>query len=233
MTHIKHFEKNTKGRDFFTTDIHGHFDLLHEAMRDVVFDTSKDRLFCGGDWCDRGPNSDWVLDYINEPWVHSVQANHEAMVINYIECLAEIGDENHPAMRQPFEMLFCNGGKWFFDQSVTKQMQIYESFKALPLGVEVETDQGLVGIVHAEVPGGDWKYFKEMAKAELAWNGEAVAQWARTKYDRKDTKEVKNIDIVLVGHTPTESGEIEQLGNVKYCDLGSFFRDKICFLQIQ
>lgn len=97
MSHIKYFDRNTKGRDFFTTDIHGCYDLLHEKLREVAFDANKDRLFSGGDWCDRGPDSKHVLDYLNEPWIHSVRANHEEMLIEAYES---------PDSRQAFEMLY-------------------------------------------------------------------------------------------------------------------------------
>ena len=109
---------------------------------------------------------------------------------------------------------------------------IYETFKSLPLAIELLTPTEKVGIVHAEVPYGDWDKFKKMTKPELEYNGYAVAQWARTKYDKQNQDFVKNIDRVLTGHTPTNSGDVEILGNVWYCDLGSFFRNKISFIQI-
>lgn len=228
--HIKHYPKNTKGRDFFTTDIHGHFDLLHEQMKLHAFDTSKDRLFVGGDNCDRGPNSNWILDYIYEPWFISVRGNHEEMVLAYIEALAS-GLERDA--RQPFEMLYFNGGQWFFDITEKKQLEIYQAFKELPLAIELESRSGAkVGIVHAEVPYNDWEVFKKATGAELVWNAQAVAQWARSKYDKQNQDNVKNIDIVYVGHTPTESGNIESLGNVRYSDVGSFFRNKLSFQEI-
>lgn len=228
--HIKFYSKNEKGRDFFVTDIHGYFDLLHEKLKEVAFDTSKDRLFVGGDICDRGPNSDWVLDYVNEPWFISVAGNHESLLISYVEALAT-GDDRE--IRNPYQMFYCNGGQWFFDLSENQQMKIYKSFKSLPIAIELESRSSRkIGIVHAEVPGNDWNYFKEMTNTELKWNGEAIAQWARTKYDKKNTAYVKNIDTVLVGHTPTDSGDVEFLGNVVYCDAGSFFRNKLNILEI-
>lgn len=224
MNHIKKFPKNTKGRDFFVTDIHGCFDLLVEAMREVSFSPANgDRLFSSGDWCDRGPQSNQVLDWLQEPWVYSTRANHEQMVISVIE----------DCDQQALNMLFHNGGQWYFLQPAEKQQQIYQMFKSLPLAIELESRSGKkVGIVHAEVPCGDWKWFSEMTDAELRWNGEAVVQWARTKYDKQDKGIVKNIDEVYVGHTPTNTGKVEQLGNVFYCDAGSFFRDKINFVEI-
>lgn len=229
--HIKHYGKNLRGRDFYTTDIHGNFDLLHEQLKLNAFDTSKDRLFVGGDNCDRGPTSSWILDYINEPWYISIRGNHEEMIIAFIEALSS-GDEREA--RQPFQMLFCNGGQWFFDITESQQMRVYEAFKALPIAIQLESRSGKnIGFVHAEVPYGDWKYFKEMTNAELKWNGEAFAQWARTKYHTQNKDFVKNIDFVYVGHTPTETGELETLGNVYYSDLGSFFRNKLCFVEIE
>lgn len=223
MNHIKKFPKNTKGRDFFTTDIHGCFDLLHEQMRNCAFDTTKDRLFVGGDNCDRGPDSCYVLEYLSEPWYHSVRGNHEEMVI----AVNEIVDQ------QSINMLFHNGGQWYFLEQYEKQRVIYEAFKALPLAIELESRSGKkIGIIHAEVPYKDWKSFSEITTPELEWSGQAVAQWARTKYAKQDVSIIKNIDEVYVGHTPTNTGEVEQLGNVFYSDAGSFFRDKINFLEL-
>lgn len=220
---IKTFKENMIGRDFFTTDLHGCYDLLHEQLRLNAFDSTKDRLFVGGDWCDRGPDSQYVLDYIYEPWIHSIQANHEKMLIDAYEQ----GENSNAA-----GMLAINGGMWFYELSKEKQTAIYEAFKSLPLAIEIETSKGLIGIIHAEVPYGDWEKFRNISDIELEYNGEAVAQWSRTKYDKQDKSSVKGLYKCFVGHTPTKSGEIEQLGNVFYSDLGSFFRDKISFVEL-
>lgn len=221
---IKRFKENKVGRDFFTTDLHGCYDLLHEQMKLHAFDTSKDRLFLGGDWCDRGPDSQHVLDYIYEPWIHSIQANHEAMLIHAYQNKLT----GHAA-----RMLYSNGGDWYWNCDEDKQKAIYEAFKSLPLAIEIETSNGLIGIVHAEVPYGDWEAFRSISDIELEMNGEAVAQWARTKYDKQDTSNVKGLYKCFVGHTPTNSGKIEQLGNVYYSDLGAFFRNKISFVELK
>lgn len=220
---IKRFEENKIGRDFFTTDIHGTFDLLHEQMRLNAFDTSKDRLFVGGDLCDRGLYSDTVLDYIYEPWLHTIRANHEEMLIQAYE-------DN--LLGQSARMLYSNGGEWYWDCEPDKQKAIYEAFKSLPLAIEIESPKGLIGIVHAEVPYNDWEKFRGVTKDELEWNVQATAQWSRTKYDFQDEESIKGLYKCFVGHTPTKSGEVEQLGNVFYSDLGSFFRHKICFIEI-
>lgn len=221
---IQRFKESKIGRSFYTTDIHGCYDLLHEQMRLHAFDTSKDVLFVGGDLADRGPYSDTVLDYIYEPWFHSIRSNHEEMLITAYE---------NKLLGQAARMLYSNGGEWYWDCSPEKQKAIYEAFKALPLAIEIESPNGLIGLIHAQVPMDDWEKFRNMTQEELEWNGYATAQWARTKYDKQDTTEVKGLYKCLVGHTPVNSGEVEQLGNTYYCDLGSFFRDKLCFMEIK
>lgn len=224
MNHIKVLDfTKPKGRVFFTTDLHGHYELLHEKLRGVAFDSTKDVLICGGDWCDRGPDSHYVLDYLNEPWIYSVRANHEQMFIEAYE-----GDFKNQATR----MLVANGGDWVASCDEDHLKAIYESFKSLPLGLEIHTPSEVIGVVHAQVPYDNWNKFKKMTKSELEWDGEATAQWSRRNYDYKIVVQVEGVNRVLVGHTPTDSGEIEVLGNVQYCDLGSFFRNKISFIQL-
>lgn len=222
--HVKTFGKNVKGRDFFVSDVHGHFDLLHQELNRVGFKSEVDRLFSGGDWCDRGPDSKYVLDYLTLPWIHSVRANHEQMLIDAYE---------NPTCRNSYQMLYQNGGQWFYDVEPNEQHMIYDVFKSLPLGIELESRSGKkVGIVHAECPYGDWDKFKTAKGDELKYNIESVAQWSRTRYDKKIDSDIVGVDILFCGHTPTKSGNVEQLGNVFYCDAGSFFRNKLNFIEI-
>lgn len=229
MKNVTEYGQNKQGRDFFVTDIHGCFDLLQQELQKVSFNPEKDRLFVGGDCCDRGGQSDQVLEWIQEPWFISIRGNHEQMVADYIDSLAE-GDkykETHAA-----RMLYFNGGDWLFDQPWSKQMAIYESFKSLPLGIELISRSGKkVGIVHAQCPFSDWETFKEMS-----WEGaEATALWARGKYDYPERFDdvVQGVDILLTGHTITKSGEIEKIGNQWYCDVGSFVYNRLALIEIE
>lgn len=218
---------NHKGRILCTTDIHGHFDLLHEQMYLNAFDTSKDIIVSAGDLCDRGPHSDWVLDYLNEPWFLSVRGNHCQMVVDYYESIAR-GEPEYKNIAA--RMLYENGGEWYFDKPPEVQKAVYESFRRLPLGIELKLSNAVVGVVHAQVPWSDWGRFKEMS-----WeDSEAVALWARSKYDTPERFDdnVQGVDWVISGHTPTKSMEPEWLGNQLYLDLGSFFTGKLGFVQI-
>lgn len=218
---------NHKGRILCTTDIHGHFDLLHEKMKESAFDTSKDLIVCAGDLCDRGPYSGWVLDYLNEPWFLSVRGNHEQMVVDYCESLVR-GEAEYKNLDA--RMLYENGGEWYFDQPPEVQKVVYESFSSLPLGIELKLSDAVVGVVHAQVPWSDWGRFKEMP-----WeDSEAVALWARSKYDYPERFDdnVQGVDWVVSGHTPVKGTEPEWIGNQMYLDLGSFFTGKLGFVQI-
>ena len=212
-----------KGRIFFTTDLHGYYDLLHEHLKAVSFDSTKDILIIGGDLCDRGPDSQHVLDYLNEPWVYSIRGNHEQLLIDAYE-----EDFCGPSTN----CLLGNGGIWIANISDGLMKAIYESFKSLPLAIELLTPTEKIGIIHAQCPYNNWDEFKKMTGAELDYNGYATAQWARTNYDKKADIQVKGVDRLIVGHSPTGSGEVEVHGNTVYADLGSFFRDKVSFIQL-
>lgn len=222
MKEIKQLDmRGHKGRIYFTTDLHGHYDLLHEHLKAVSFDSTKDLLIIGGDMCDRGPDSQYVLDYLNEPWVYSIRGNHEQLLIDaYDEGF------NGPSTN----CLLGNGGIWVGSVSDDLLKAIYESFKSLPLAIELLTPTEKIGIIHAQCPYNNWDEFKKMTKPELEYDGAATAQWARSNYQKNIT--VKGVDRLLVGHTPTDSGEVEVYGNTVYADLGSFFRDKISFIQL-
>lgn len=224
MDHIKTLDmRQHKGRVYFTTDLHGYYDLLHEKLKEVAFDSSKDILILGGDMCDRGPDSAHVLDYLNEPWLYCIQANHEQMLIEAYE---------NPNDKHTYEFFYFNGGAWYYDLKPEQQKAIYESFKSLPLAIELLTPTEKIGIIHAQCPFDNWDEFKKMTKAELDFNGAATAQWARTNYDKQADIQIKGVDRLMVGHSPTRSGEVEVYGNTTYADLGSFFRGKISFVQL-
>lgn len=227
--HVAQYDlRNFKGRIFAVSDLHGHYDLLHEALKDVGFNSIQDKLFVIGDWTDRGPDSRYVLDYINEPWVESLQGNHEKMYMDGFE------SHWHPNNRSVLT-LKAHGGQWIWNSGLTDldKILIHEAFTNMPLGMELLLPSGhKLGMIHAEVPYNDWNKWLNISKAELEWDGQATAQWARTWYSTKYQGDVKGVDVVLVGHTPTDSGGVEQYGNMVFIDGGSFFNDKINLVEI-
>lgn len=193
------------GRDFAVGDIHGHFTLLQEALDKVEFDTETDRLFSVGDLVDRGPESlevdSWLL---RKPWFHAIRGNHEQMTI-----------ENS-------DIHFMNGGAWFAGLSTVEQ-QCYQAILAdLPLMIEVETEGGLVGLVHADVPYNDWNEAVRIIEAGgfEASHAEAVCQWSRSRITDENCDGVRGVRAVVCGHTPVNRPVV--LGNVYHIDTGGW-----------
>ena len=209
---IKHFERNTQGRDFCVGDIHGMFTLLQTELDKIGFDEVNDRLFSVGDLVDRGPESEEFWDWLRKPWFHAVRGNHEQMVIDSVEA----GNESNACGNHAI-----NGGMWLYGLPEVEQQCYALEMRELPIAIEVETERGLIGIIHAECALGDWNLFKSMYESNKE-RFDAVAMWARTKIEYKDKSRVVGLHKLFVGHTPMNNPEI--LGNVHYIDTGACFK---------
>jgi serine/threonine protein phosphatase 1 len=217
MNQIKRFTKNTAGRDFCVGDIHGHFTKLQKALDGIGFDPLQDRLFSVGDLVDRGPDSldvdTWLL---RKPWFHAVRGNHEQMTI-----------DSYETGRQSDQcgMHFINGGAWFYGISEVDQ-GCYSSILAdLPLAIEVETDTGTVGIVHADVPRGSWQGMVSALEGD-DYESDHIAsmlQWSRKRIGAEDHSGVDGVRAVICGHTPLRLPVV--LGNVYHIDTAGWTAD--------
>lgn len=207
------FEPNVKGQDFCVGDIHGEYDRLISFLHKIGFNEKKDRLFCVGDLVDRGPNSAQVLEWLSQPWFFAVRGNHEQMVIDAGGSIESLKD-----------ILYWNGGGWFFSLSEEKQQEIAFELSCLPYMIEVKMPNGTTfGIVHADVPFNDWN----KAKEHLYQEDEQVKNfllWDRTRWQGTLAGNVDGIDYVLVGHTPV--GDVIQENNIIRLDTGAVFLNK-------
>ena len=218
---LTRFPINTTGRDFAVGDIHGCFNRLQCVLDEMGFDPAKDRLFSVGDMVDRGPDSDQVLDWITRPWFHPVRGNHEDFAIRWPNGHMHKGD------------YLGNGGAWNLGNPVEVQKEIAEGLKFLPLAIEVETEAGLVGIVHADIFGYDWRGFTDMlqssSKAE-AEEAEEHAIWSRRRFDYHDKSLVTGVRAVVVGHNPVD--EVLVLGNTHHIDTMGWHRGHFTLLDL-
>ena len=196
---IRRIGPNLRGRDIAVGDIHGHFPRLETALADVAFDPHRDRLFSVGDLVDRGPDSIAALDWLAKPWFHAVRGNHEDYATRY----RTVDVENW----------VINGGAWFQLLSDAQKQRVADVFATLPYALEVETDEGLVGIVHADCPVGNWQ---DLDHALTRSSTRDKCIWSRARITDEDASGVAGIRAVVVGHTPISLPV--RLGNVHHID---------------
>lgn len=202
---IERYPLNAAGRDFAVGDIHGCFTRLKIALHAAGFDPAVDRLFSVGDLVDRGPESERAIEWLDKPWFFAVRGNHEDMLIS-----AQV------------DLHFSNGGAWFYGLAERERADIIDRLSELPLLIEVEVPKGLVGLIHADVPGSDWGALKARLNAGRRDTEHLVAAclWSRTRIMSGDASVVRGIGAVVVGHTAVDQPVM--LGNVIHIDTGGW-----------
>lgn len=228
MDLFKHFEKNANGKDFVVGDLHGCFDLLEEELSKLNFNKETDRLFSVGDLVDRGDQSELSIDYIAYPWFHTVAGNHEIMACEYYDHDIKSRIWNQQNYRY-------NGGKWFIDLPEDRKKLFADTFRELPISIEIETNTGLVGIVHANCPVNDWYELKDLLSIEDSTNTYQKnlidgCIWDRSRINNKDASIIQNVERIYHGHTPVK--EVAVLGNRWYIDTGAVFGNKLTIMEI-
>lgn len=206
---VKRFKRNEKGRDLIVGDIHGCYTKLGMAMRSIGFDPEVDRLFSVGDLVDRGPESISAIEFLSHDFVHAVAGNHEDMAIRWPNGHMDAG--NYAA----------NGGAWMIALDRETQREVAATFSALPIAIELETETGTVGIVHAECPFGTWQEFTRSLESQVSSTQKLqsiidAAQWSRNRIQSLDESRVGGVVAVVVGHTPMD--RMTSLGNTIFID---------------
>ena len=207
---MERFEVNEVGTDYVVGDIHGCYSLLMDRLKEIGFDKTRDRLFSVGDLVDRGPESFNCLSLPYEPWFFAVRGNHESLM--------------HDAVNGKNAGLWLmNGGGWCADHDLGDlRILVNDVMERLPLAIEIKTDKGLVGIIHADVTSGKWGNFDERRDV-----------WSRDRIDRltRDWNPVGGVDAVVVGHTILE--EPVRKDNLVYIDTGAFHTGKLHIIKAE
>lgn len=234
---VRHFEKNTSGRDFIAGDLHGCFAQLERELEVRRYDPSRDRIFAVGDLVDRGFDSPLVLNVVHRYDIQSVRGNHEDTIVRW-----RLHGARDAVVRS-------NGGEWLLDMAGDEQSvnAIVAYMAELPYAIEIETDFGLVGIVHANVPLQSWPSTIRALKKEgldgyvrrkVIWDrsrwmlrtpgGVASMRRAAVQLFRRLSPgwrdacgRVKGVAAVVVGHTPSPTPIVS--GNVINVDTGLVF----------
>lgn len=204
--HFVKFERNTQGRDLAVGDIHGCFDELQRALDAIGFRPEVDRLFPVGDLVDRGPQSHEVLSWLDKPWLHSGCGNHDFMTWR-------------AASRYPYREVDHkkHGGDWLYSESEARQEQIAERLMELPLVMEVDTENGPVGIVHADFPFNDWNRQHEKPLSEKDID---CCLWSIMRFQLNYQRPIDNIRAVIHGHMTIPEPKV--LGNCYFIDTGGW-----------
>ncbi len=208
---LQRFDVNARGRDFFVGDIHGSFSALRRAMDTVQFDEQVDRLFSVGDLVDRGPESEQVLDWLDQPWFHAICGNHDFMIWR-----AALGD---PYREVDF---LRHGGHWLLRLDDEQRQRIGERLRDLPFAIEVQTPDGVVGSIHADCPFHDWEHVRAFDWARLDPAGPLGKRclWMPMRFAMHRSIPIANVRAVVHGHVTLPAARM--LGNVHYIDTGGW-----------
>ncbi len=214
---VQRYALNPGGRDLIVGDVHGHFSRLRATLDRLGFDSAAgDRLFCVGDLVDRGPESEQALAWLELPWFHPVQGNHERMALHYA---AGQEDEDEYA---------TDGGGWNIRNTPARREEIARRLARMPIAIELETALGTVGIVHADCPTPAWSDFTAALESDATSDDARevlieTAQWSRERCLGMCDDEVEGVRAVVVGHTTMTRWL--RLGNVIHIDTGAWIGD--------
>jgi len=188
--------RNRTGRDFVVGDIQGDLSAVDGALREVKFDTVRDRLFCVGDLVDREADPAQTTEFLGRPYVFALRDDHAQLLL----AMADGGYLDVDSERTR-GLLAANHTEWWFDASEPARRAVLSAIRALPIVLETEATDGVVGFVHAGVPRGmSWaSFFSAVAgddahSIDTALNGHVYDLHAKAL-------PVRGVARVFVGHT--------------------------------
>ena len=183
---ILQLPKNAHGRDFVVGDIHFKTNDLHRGLRALGFDLAKDRLIAVGDLIDRGAGVLDGLKLLGEPWFFGVQGNHERMLIDAYDA-------------NPHARYSAHGAGWWMTIADESKGMIIDRLRNLPMAIEIHSDRGVVGVVHADVPAGiSWPAFTAQLDDVAI---QEIALWGRDRVVKHRRQGVSGVWRVCTGHT--------------------------------
>lgn len=183
---VLRLSRNEQGRDFVVGDIHFKTIDLFKGLQTLGFDPSIDRVIAVGDLIDRGPGVLDGLNLLNERWFFTVRGNHEQMLIDAHRSNPNVAYEAH-------------GASWWIAVPDDLKELVIKKLECLPVIIEVESLNGIVGIVHGDVPSSmTWRDFVVgISHAKI----EEVALWGRRRVVKKNHEGIKGVWRVCAGHT--------------------------------
>ncbi|WP_338278065.1 metallophosphoesterase [Escherichia coli] len=198
-------------------DLHGCYTLLMNELHRVDFDPAQDLLISVGDLIDRGTENVECLELLQMPWFRAVMGNHERLMI---DALSPDGNVNNWLM---------NGGQWFFMLDTDQEIlawALVELVKRLPYIIELNTGHETIVIAHADYPGGEYQFGKEVPLFDVVWSRERIS-------DSMDDigGEISGADRFIFGHTPVKSPKT--FWNQHYIDTGAVFCGNLTLMKVK
>ncbi len=205
------FSINSSGKDFFVGDIHGHYSLFMQGLKQLNFNAETDRVFSVGDIIDRGSENTRCLRLLRNKWFYAVIGNHEMMFLEFTD-------------KKPKRPNFDN--LWQFRLSGEEFMKYAGLIRNnMQLAIEVETEVGNIGVVHAGLgDNSSWPEF--IAKLESGCHEHVkIATWDRSIVDTK-SKTIESVEKLIIGHQALD--EPKDYGDVICLDSCAFMTNRYC-----
>lgn len=120
------------------------------------------------------------------------------------------------------------GGGWNIMSDPFACVARAQVFEQLPIGIELETAGGLVGILHADCPASNWELLKDRLFREAGEEVHPIRRnvtansctWGRDRFKRMLDGPVEGVRAVVVGHNTVE--RVGSLDNVIFIDTGGW-----------
>lgn len=239
LVHIT-LPENTRGRDFVVADLHGCLSLLERELAARRFDARVDRVLAVGDVIDRGADSARALELFAQPWFFSVRGNHEQAMLDWVNAVID-GKSAHE-IRELASRHFAWGGDWALPL-LTRALREggaslhawQQALAALPLAISTQVRDERIGIVHACVPGGDWRVFDEArannTPADESANEHLLQDTLWTRRPAEVLRDgVRGIDRVYAGHNQVES--IVSISNFRMIETAAWAGNGLTLIDI-
>ena len=195
------------GRDIVVGDVHGCFRTLERALGEIAFDTACDRLFGVGDLVNRGPHSADALEWLESRFEAVTLGNHEVPIRDWF--------------RSKLLKARGRGEDWLRDIPPSDYQRWWDAFSVLPISITIETDYGLVGVVHAEAPRPDWTGALQVLESGSHAAVDIALLGFATKEEQAEARSrpVEGLRALVHGHFPV--GKVEPVGNRWNLDTGA------------
>lgn len=218
---------------YVVPDIHGEYNKLLNVMEKInkVRKPNETIVFLG-DYIDRGKKSKEVVNFMfdimsNDDNVVALLGNHDDVFYRVMEssdrlephhidwlsryCIETLNSYGASTVSLKYESVIDNL-KYNLDfikeeMNKIKQSDDYRKFKLLMVNCRRYYKEGKYIFSHSG--GVSYKTVEEQSLDELLWS--------------RDFKTRNDDYIYVCGHTPTNSREVEQIGNILMCDVGAVF----------